>query len=648
MKKIQFTSLLIKNTLCFEHVCLDLNNHELSIIEGENLDDGGSNGSGKSSLVKIFYYAVTGITPEGLKTEDILSDFNIKDSLVALTFNVDGEEYQISRYRNHHKYDNKLILNQIVNKKTVDVSCHKAPDTQKKIYDLLQLDPITLLLLTIFSTETIHFARSKPAERRQMFVNLFPNIQIYPYEYAIYFKNKKFEILKTYSDLETKKIIIETNLNNMTSSIESIQESIKVIKEEKDSNTTERENELQILLTKRALLSKELKILKNNLIKTIKNKQEFGVTEENIITMYNDNSNSIENKKGEAALLKIELDMLGTKIARLSDAYDREVESFKELKNIFKDGECITCGTMLDIHKLPEKLISKINTLKQKGMNLKVKMIEQRKKEYSLRAKYDNMMKEVTDETVQLDELYNLTTMQSKIKDIIKQLDDIDIKILYLKENIGNVKTQNEDLEEKLVELSKTEEKLKQDYAEITSKLIKLENTKNMLDYIIKISTVDIPTYLLNSYLVTLEQETSEILSKLFPGMSVLLTDTAISKKGAEKPELYLEIQNSSGHKREYAALSGAEKQMVNISLLFGIQHTIEQKTGCSINVLWLDEILDLSSDDLRSSNVLSFLKEETKYYDSIFLISHKKINKEITGNKIIISKHNGISSIKQ
>ena len=60
---MKIRDITIQNFLSIKKARIDLKKFDgLTIIKGKNLDTGGSNGSGKSSIVEAIYFALTGKT----------------------------------------------------------------------------------------------------------------------------------------------------------------------------------------------------------------------------------------------------------------------------------------------------------------------------------------------------------------------------------------------------------------------------------------------------------------------------------------------------------------------------------------------------------------------------------------------------------
>ena len=99
MKKVVFKTLKVKNFLSIGKTPVSVDFQKgLNIITGINKDlMDRQNGTGKSSLVDSFYFALFGETTRGLKKEFVVNNLTNESAEVSLTFSIDKNEYEIIR-----------------------------------------------------------------------------------------------------------------------------------------------------------------------------------------------------------------------------------------------------------------------------------------------------------------------------------------------------------------------------------------------------------------------------------------------------------------------------------------------------------------------------------------------------------------------
>ena len=83
---------------------VDFSNRQLTLVLGENLDQGGDdsgsrNGTGKTTIANALSYALYGQALTNIKLNNLINKTNSKGMLVTLEFEKDGKQYRIERGR---------------------------------------------------------------------------------------------------------------------------------------------------------------------------------------------------------------------------------------------------------------------------------------------------------------------------------------------------------------------------------------------------------------------------------------------------------------------------------------------------------------------------------------------------------------------
>lgn len=107
--------LTIRNFLGFGNKTevVDLSSSGTTLILGENIDRGGANGVGKTTVANAICYALYNVPLEKISKERLINTTNNSKNtsmVVTLSFDVDGTEYQIIRSRGAN-YETKLLVN---------------------------------------------------------------------------------------------------------------------------------------------------------------------------------------------------------------------------------------------------------------------------------------------------------------------------------------------------------------------------------------------------------------------------------------------------------------------------------------------------------------------------------------------------------
>ena len=101
---IKLKNVTLRNFLSVGSVtqAVNLDNQELTLILGDNLDlggDGARNGTGKTTLIQAVSYALYGTALNNIKQNNLINRTNSKGMLVTLDFEANGVEYRIERGR---------------------------------------------------------------------------------------------------------------------------------------------------------------------------------------------------------------------------------------------------------------------------------------------------------------------------------------------------------------------------------------------------------------------------------------------------------------------------------------------------------------------------------------------------------------------
>ena len=199
---------------------VDFNKEQLTLVLGENLDQGGDdsgsrNGTGKTTIVNALSYALYGQALTNIKRNNLINKTNGKGMLVTLHFEKDGMEYRIERGRSPN------ILKFYINdqeQEMVDESQGDSRQTQDDINTLLGMSHDMFKHVVALNTYTEPFLSMKQNEQRAIIEQLL----------GITILSEKAEALKEQVRLTKDAITEETlKINAIQASNEKIKESIE-------------------------------------------------------------------------------------------------------------------------------------------------------------------------------------------------------------------------------------------------------------------------------------------------------------------------------------------------------------------------------------------------------------------------------------
>ena len=170
---MKITRVFARDFLSYQVLDLDLADLGLCLIEGQNQDTGGSNGSGKSSIFEAVVWCLFGKTTKGVAADevirhDVVGTPVIGETCVCVEIDHEGEKFEIYRHRKHHKHSNKVLL--FAGGKDRTSSTDAA--TQKIINKLLRLDYKSFISSVMYPQKTSNFVELTDSERKEIFSKL--------------------------------------------------------------------------------------------------------------------------------------------------------------------------------------------------------------------------------------------------------------------------------------------------------------------------------------------------------------------------------------------------------------------------------------------------------------------------------------------
>ena len=162
-----------KNLFCLGEVELDLKDRGLLLITGHSIDEGGGNGSGKSSLAnKAILWTLFGTTAGGLRADGVKNrHIKKKGCFGEISFEgTDGKRYRVKRER-----PAKLSLYQ----GNTDLSTRKASETQTLIDSLLGIDFKAFVQTAFFGQgRAMSYASLPPKDQKAVLEQSLPMDQV--------------------------------------------------------------------------------------------------------------------------------------------------------------------------------------------------------------------------------------------------------------------------------------------------------------------------------------------------------------------------------------------------------------------------------------------------------------------------------------
>jgi len=321
---IQIKDLTVKNFMSVgnQTQAVDFNREQLTLVLGENLDQGGDdsgsrNGTGKTTIINALSYALYGQALTNIKRNNLINKTNSKGMLVTLHFEKNGTDYRIERGRSPN------VLKFFVDdqeQEMVDESQGDSRKTQEAINDLLDMTHDMFKHIVALNTYTEPFLSMRQNDQRAIIEQLL----------GITILSEKADTLKEQTRITKEAITTETlkieAIQTANSKIESTIESLQG--------------------TQRAWLSKQKADI-DKLVKAIDELEHLDIDSElnahEKLQNWNEHNNAI-------VALKKELSTLEPALQRADKSVDKAKKDIADLE----DAVCYTCGQELQADKKAE------------------------------------------------------------------------------------------------------------------------------------------------------------------------------------------------------------------------------------------------------------------------------------------------------
>ena len=172
---IKIKDLTVKNFMSVgnQTQAVDFNKEKLTLVLGENLDQGGDdsgsrNGTGKTTIINALSYALYGQALTNIKRNNLINKTNSKGMVVSLDFEKDGNQYRIERGRSPTFF--KFFINN--EEQIEDESQGDSRKTQEYLNDLLGMSHDMFKHIVALNTYSEPFLSMRQNDQRAIIEQL--------------------------------------------------------------------------------------------------------------------------------------------------------------------------------------------------------------------------------------------------------------------------------------------------------------------------------------------------------------------------------------------------------------------------------------------------------------------------------------------
>lgn len=678
---IKLKNLTIKNFLSIGSVtqALNLDLAGMTLILGENLDagiEGSRNGAGKSAILNAVSYGLFGSPLTNIKKDNLINKINSKNMVVSIEFEKNGHNYRIERGRkpNFIKY---IVDDNLVTSPDTDESQGESKWTQDEIDRTLGINHLMFKHLVGLNTYTEPFLSMKASDQRNLIEEIL----------SITLLSRKSEDLKelikdTKEKIKEEEILLKSNTesnNRIQKSIDELNLKSKIWQKKKDENLLsikkqlesfasidfskelESLDQLEIWIEKNNNISNvldysgnRLKLLKQEYSnfenehvrivslkenKNIKNKERFLVDISRKESLFQDNFNKIQNEEKHLNDLKTQLDSPESVLCKLCNQTLKDDDHREKILVKIKNDYDKTFGLIENLKNSNILIQTEIDQINRE-------MILFEKEEESGRIELEEKEKEI---------LEKINSQSRKIFEKEKELKEKEKELSFLGEKPKSIFLSRKEL----FDSQQIYEKLKNDILHEES----LNNPYLEQIEILKNSLYTIDYSLINE--LTRLKDHQEFLLKLLTSKDSFIRKKIIDQNLSylnHRLAFYLEKLNLShtvkflndlsveitrlGKDFDFDNLSRGERNRLILALNWSFRD-IWESLNSSINLMFVDEMLDSGLDLHGSESALSILKDMARTRSkNIFLISHKEELISRVSNILLIRKEDGFSTI--
>jgi DNA repair exonuclease SbcCD ATPase subunit len=561
---------------------VDFDNQRLTLVLGENLDQGGDdagsrNGTGKTTLINALSYGLFGEALTKIRRENLVNKTNNKNMLVTLTFEKDGVKYRIERGRRPN------TLRYFINDSEQEITDESQGDsrmTQAAINHMLGLSHAMFKHILALNTYTEPFLSMSASDQKDIIEQLL----------GITLLSEKAELLKDRIRVSKEDMAMENaRLEGLKMSNEKIKETINSLGNKEKIWNTQKNLDIE-------KLNKSITELESvNIDQELEAHQQLEAW-----TKFSNELKQLQKDKSSLEMTLLQSDKTVNKVGQ-------------DLDKLHDKATCYACGQELHTDKFCE---------------IQLKLEE----EYGEAVNYSQS---ILDEIAAIEEAITLlgtpTPRPDTFYNSIKEAYEHRQYLETYKSTLKNKEAEQNPYVDQITELS-TEALQELDWSEVN----RLQTLKDHQEFLLKLLT--------NKDSFIRKKIIDQNLAFLNNRLTHYLTALGLPHTVTFKNDLNVEI-TMLGQDLDFDNLSRGERNRLILGLSFAFRDVWESLYQ-EINLLFIDELIDSGLDTAGVESSIAILKRMSRERGkSIYLISHKDELMGRVNNTLKVIKENGFTS---
>ena len=585
---MQIERIVLNNYMSHGHTEYEYPKKGLRLIVGDNLDEGGSNGVGKSSFIEGIPWTFFGETLNGLKGDDVIHVGFKKECSTDVYFNHKGSSCRVSRGRkpNFFRYE---VDAKVIEQGTI-------AETQVSFSEFIGIDADLFGTTVVFSQDNqFNFVDATDKKQKEILGKIV----------RINFSNLLENVRGVIKDISGKTEDIVNKLEKLdlrycSSPIDKYKEAEVAFDDEK----AEKIRELEVDISKANASVKELeeKIIEES--DSTRLKEAVGII-----------SDRISEYGGKLYTIKSRISDITRDIKKMSDLGASCDSCLQSVDDTYKN-ELIK-GKEDELKKI-EKVVGKVES---KGSYYKEKLIIA-----------NSRIEEINDER------FSNERLNFKIDGLKSESIRYSDQVREARER-GNKWTEEVDKENK---------KLTEIKAAITTLELKLEETKAILPYYEfwahGFGDKGMKSFIFDLVCGQLTSTANKYLDVLTNGSVSVFFDTQKKLKSGETRERFEVSVVKAGQTIKYKNFSGGEKMRISRAVDMALADLMKDYYGSDFNIIVYDEQTSYMDREGKES-FMNLLRDQARD-KAVFVVDHDSEFKSLFDETVLFEKKDGISRL--